>query len=75
MNYRFVERISIIVIIFAGLSCTRQVPVFGENGMIVSTSRHASQVVVVVVVVAVAVAVAVVVVVVVVVVWKGFKAQ
>lgn len=44
MNYRFVERISIIVIIFAGLSCTRQVPVFGENGMIVSTSRHASQV-------------------------------
>ena len=44
MNYRFVERISIIVIIFAGLSCTRQVPVFGENGMVVSTSRHASQV-------------------------------
>ena len=44
MNYRFVERISIIVIIFAGLSCTKQLPVFGENGMVVSTSRHASQV-------------------------------
>ena len=44
MNYKVLQRTSILVIIFAGLSCTRQVPVFGENGMVVSTSRHASQV-------------------------------
>ena len=45
MNRKILKHLAIILLIyFSNLSCVRKTPVFGENGMVVSTSRHASQV-------------------------------
>ena len=45
MNHKIFKHLIIFILIyFSNLSCVRKAPVFGENGMIVSTSRHASQV-------------------------------
>ena len=45
MNLKIFKYLIIFILIyFSNLSCVRKAPVFGENGMIVSTSRHASQV-------------------------------
>ena len=45
MNRKILKHLAIILLIYySNLSCVRKTPVFGENGMVVSTSRHASQV-------------------------------
>ena len=45
MNHKIFKYLIIFILIyFSNLSCVRKAPVFGENGMVVSTSRHASQV-------------------------------
>ena len=45
MNHKIFKHLIIFILIyFSNLSCVRKAPVFGENGMVVSTSRHASQV-------------------------------
>ena len=45
MNLKIFKYLIIFILIyFSNLSCVRKAPVFGENGMVVSTSRHASQV-------------------------------
>ena len=45
MNRKILKHLAIILLIYySNLSCVRRTPVFGENGMVVSTSRHASQV-------------------------------
>ena len=45
MNRKILKPLAIILLIYySNLSCVRKTPVFGENGMVVSTSRHASQV-------------------------------
>ena len=45
MNRKILKHLAIILLIYySNLSCVRKAPVFGENGMVVSTSRHASQV-------------------------------
>ena len=43
MNDKIVK-FSLILFLFIVSSCSNKSPVFGENGMVVSTSRHASQV-------------------------------
>jgi len=45
MNRKILKHLAIILLIYySNLSCVKKTPVFGENGMVVSTSRHASQV-------------------------------
>ncbi len=45
MNHKIFKHLIIFILIyFSNLSCVRKAPVFGENGMVVSTSWHASQV-------------------------------